>query len=363
MTERRFWVAFSMVPGIGPVRVRRLLEHFGSLSEAWHSPLDKLRSAGLDSRALEQMAQARQEIDPAAELARLDRLGIAVLTWEDDVYPGLLAQLREIDQAPPVLYVRGSLSEADEWALAVVGTRSISAYGRQVAHTLAADLAASGLTIVSGLARGVDAEAHTAALEVGGRTLAVLGCGLDLIYPPEHRQLAARIVQHGALVSPFPLGTLPEARMFAPRNRVLSGLARGVLVIEAGEKSGALLTAGHALEQGREVFAVPGNITARGSSGTNRLIQEGAHPVLDARDVLEVLQMEQVALHAQARSELPPVSGPERAVLECLSQDPLHIDELTRQCGLPVSVVSSTLAMLELKGMVRQVAVMTYVRA
>lgn len=362
MTERQFWVGFNKVAGVGPVRVRQLLEHFGTLSSAWGADAAELAQAGLDQRSLKNLLDARRRLDLSAEIARLDKLGIAVITWEDDVYPRLLQQLRGGDEAPPVLYMRGTLQEADEWSLAIVGTRSISAYGRQVTHRLATELAANGLTIISGLARGVDAEAHTAALDVRGRTIGVLGCGLDTIYPPEHRQLAARIIHSGALISPFPIGTLPEGKNFAPRNRVLSGMARGVLVTEASDKSGAMLTAGYALDQGREVFAVPGNITAQGSSGTNRLVQDGAHPVLSATDILEVLDVERVVQYVETRSSFPDVTDTERAVLNCLSQDPLHIDELTHQCRLPVAQVSSALTMLELKGMVRQVGSMMYVR-
>ncbi len=362
MTEREFWIGFNKIPGVGPVRFRQLLDVFGTLGNAWHASREDLRQAGLDKRAIQSVLENRRLIDPRAELARLDKLGIAVLTWEDDLYPPLLSELRAIDQAPPVLYLRGTLDESDLWALTVVGTRSISAYGRQVAHRLAAELAANGLCIVSGLARGVDAEVHAAALEVGGRTLAVLGCGLDTIYPPEHRQLAASIIQNGALISPFPLGTRPEGKNFAPRNRVMSGLARGVLVVEAGDKSGALVTAGYALEQGREVFAVPGNITAHGSNGTNHLIQDGAHPVLSAQDILEVLDLERVAHYVEAAASLPSMSADEEQVMRNISNDPAHIDDLTRLCELPVAQVSSALTMLELKGVVRQVAPMTYVR-
>ncbi len=363
MAERQYWVGFNLVPGVGPARVRQLLERFGALSKAWDAPASDLAGAGLDRRTLNNFIEARHRLDLGAELDRLDKLGIAVLTWEDDIYPPLLAKLREIDQAPPVLYMRGTLVEADEWALAVVGTRSISPYGRQVTRQLVADLASSGLTIVSGLARGVDAEAHRAALDTGGRTIAVLGCGLDTIYPPEHQQLAAQIAQHGALISPFPLETPPERKNFAPRNGVLSGLARGVLVTEAGLKSGAMLTAGAALEQGREVFAVPGNITAPGSSGTNRLIQDGAHPVLTAQDILEILNVEHIMQYSEARASLPHLGEAEQRVLDELSAEPLHIDELSRQCGLAVAQVSSALTMLELKGMVYQVGPLTYVRA
>ena len=363
MSERQYWVGFNLVKGVGPVRVRLLMAHFGSLRAAWQAAPADLRAAGLDRRTIASLVETRRSVDLDAELARLDKLGIAVLTWDDPEYPALLAQLRHIDHAPPVLYLRGSLAPSDEWALAIVGTRSVTPYGRQVTHQLASELAANGLTIVSGLARGADAEAHEAALAAGGRTIAVLPCGLNTIYPPEHRQLAARIVQNGALMSMFPRGTQPVASNFSARNRLMSGLARGVIVTEASDKSGALLTAGHALEQGREVFAVPGNITARGSNGTNRLIQDGAHPVLAAQDVLDALNLERVAVHASARANLPALSSDERAVLDTLSADPLHIDEVAQRCGLPVSAVTSALTMLELKGMVRQMGAMIYVRA
>lgn len=362
MRERDYWVAFSLVKGIGPVRFRQLLSGFGSLSEAWKAPTASLRSAGLDRRAVASIEETRRRINPAAELARLDHLGIAILTWEDELYPALLTPLREISHAPPVLYLRGTLDPSDEWAVTIVGTRSVSAYGRQVTHQIASELAASGLTIVSGLARGVDAEAHQAALAAGGRTIAVLACGLDTIYPPEHRQLAAQIIQRGALMSPFPLGTQPVGGNFSARNRVLSGLARGVLVTEAGDKSGALITAGHALEQGREVFAVPGNITAHNSAGTNHLIQDGAHPVLSARDVLDVLNLDRVVEFSEARQALPDMSGDEQTVLDVLSADPVHIDEIVHRAGLAASVVSSALITLELKGLARSVGRMMYVR-
>lgn len=363
MNERKYWVGFSLVKGVGPVRVRQLLEHFGTLGEAWSAGADDLRAARLDRRALKSLLETRQRVDLDAELARLDKLGIAVLTWEDEDYPRLLADLRSIDHAPPVLYLRGSLAETDEWSLAVVGTRRATPYGRQVTHQLASELAANGLTIISGLARGLDAEAHEAALAAGGRTIAVLPCGLDTIYPPEHRHLAAEVMQCGAVMTMFPLGTMPGAANFSARNRLLSGLARGVVVTEAGEKSGALITARHALEQGRDVFAVPGNITARGSLGTNQLIQDGAHPVLSVQDVLDVLNLERVAAYADAREHLPAMSDDERAVVKSLGAEPLHVDELVQRCGLAVHTVNSALVTLELKGMVRQVGPMTYVRA
>ena len=348
-----------MVKGIGPARVRRLREYFGSLSRAWEADSAALREAGLDQRALDSLLEARRTLNLDAELARLDKLGIAALTCEDEDYP---SRLLTIDDPPPVLYLRGSLVEADDWAVAVVGTRRATPYGRQVTYQLAYELAANRVTIVSGLARGIDAEAHQAALDAGGRTIAVLGSGLHEIYPPEHRMLAAEIIQRGAIMTSYPLGTPPEARNFPPRNRIISGLCLGVVVTEAGEGSGALLTAEVAAEQGRDVFAVPGNITAQGSAGVNRLIQDGAQPVLAARDILDQLELARVTNYVEARQELPPVGQVERALLDHLGAEPLHVDELCRMVGLPVAQVSSTLAMLELKGIVRQVGAMTYTR-
>jgi DNA processing protein len=359
VSERQYWVGFNIVKGIGPARVRLLLETFGSLGEAWRAGAADLKAAGLKGRPLDNLLEARRTLDLAAEMERLDKAGGAALTWEDTDYP---PRLLTIDLPPPVLYVRGSLDEADDLALAIVGTRRASAYGRQVTHELAAQLARNGVTIVSGLAKGIDGEAHRAALEAGGRTIAVLASGVDIVYPAEHRGLAHEISQQGALVSDYPLGTNPEAGNFPPRNRIISGLAMGVLVTEAGIKSGALITSNYALEQGRDVFAVPGNITAKGSDGTNMLIQEGAHAVRSAQDVLEALNLSSAIDYVEARETLP-ADPTEAKLLAELDEGALHVDELGQRCGLPIAQVSSTLVMMELKGMVRQVDSMTYARA
>jgi len=360
--ERQYWLGFNLVAGVGPVRIRRLLELCGTLEAAWTASPSTLKQAGLDTRAITNLRQARQTVDLDDEMARLDKLGVAIFTWNDDDYPTLLTALREIDQAPPLLYVRGTLSSTDDWAVAVVGTRNVSAYGRQVTYQIAGSLAAAGLTVVSGLAHGVDSEAHTAALDKGGRTIAVLPCGIDDVYPPENRALAARIIEHGAVLSIFPPGTAAETKNFAPRNQVISGLARGVLVTEAGDKSGAMLTANFALEHSREVFAVPGNITAHGSSGTNRLIQDGATPVVSAKDILDAFGADQIEEHVEARKTLPALSEDERVIIETLGSDALHADEIVRASSLPVARVTSALTMLELKGIIRQVGNMTYAR-
>jgi DNA processing protein len=283
---------------------------------------------------------------------------VRVITLDDAGYPD---HLREIADPPPVLYVKGELLSADRWAVAVVGTRRVTAYGRQVVERLVPEMARAGVTIVSGLARGTDALAHRVALEAGGRTLAVLGSGLDRIYPTEHAGLAREIVGRGALLSEFPLGTPPDALNFPRRNRIISGLAMGTLVVEAGETSGALITADLALEQGRDVFAVPGSILSPASEGPNRLIKEGAKPVTCAQDILEELNLTAVAQHEAVREALPE-NETEATLLRLLSSEPLHVDELGRSSALPVAQVSSALTMMELKGLVRQVGGMNYVR-
>ncbi len=292
-------------------------------------------------------------------MEKLDRYKVKALTCHDPNYP---PRLKEIYDFPPVLYVRGTLLPEDEWGLAVVGTRRATVYGRQVTEEIVADLAQSKITIVSGLARGIDSVAHHAALEAGGRTIAVCACGLDTVYPSENADLARRIIQQGALISEYPLGAKPRAENFPRRNRIMSGLSLGALVVEAGDTSGAMITAHLALEQNREVFAIPGSILSPASRGTNKLIQEGAKLVRDYRDILEELNLTAVA-HQIEMKELLPASETESLLLKQLGAEPVHIDEVCRVSGLPVSTVSSTLAMMELKGLVKQVGAMNYTLA
>jgi len=355
----KYRVAFSLVPHIGRVRLGLLEQHFGSLEIAWQASPAELKEAGLDSSAVNSFKQLRPKISPDDEIAKLDANNVNVFGPDDRGYP---ARLKEIYDYPPVLYVKGSLLPEDDWCLGVVGTRSASVYGRQVTGELVGELVRNRITIASGLARGIDAIAHQSALAAGGRTIAVLGSGLDIIYPSEHASLAKQIVENGALVSEYPLGTRPRPEYFPQRNRILSGLSLGVLVIEAGEKSGALLTAQHALEQNREVFAVPGSILSQTSIGTNHLIQEGAKLVRGATDILEELNLTQ-AVHQVALKEVLPETDTESRLLKNLSAEPAHIDEVCRSSGLPIAEVSATLAMMELKGMVKQVAAMSYVLA
>lgn len=358
MTDARaYWVAFSLVKGIGSVRFQALLDHFGDPQIAWNAPVDALRAAGLGGKIVENLLQVRASVSPEKVWERIQAQGINVVTWEDEGYPH---RLKEIDQPPPVLYLRGNLYPEDEWAVAVVGTRRITPYGRQVAEEIAVTLAHSGVTVISGLARGVDGVAHQAALNAGGRSLAVLGCGVDHIYPPEHRRLAEQMISQGALLSDYPPGTPPDAANFPPRNRLISGLSMAVVVVEAGKTSGALITAAFAADQGREVFAVPGNINAPHSQGTNRLIRDGARPLLDPQELLETLELTMVTEQRAARVILP-ADAIEASLLEALSREPIHIDEIRARTDLPIEKVTAALAMMELKGMVRQVGGMNYV--
>ncbi len=355
----KYWVAFSSIPGIGRVRLTQLENYFSNLENAWKASPGDLKRAGLDSVALRAIAKWRPGVSPETEMEKLLRYGVKVITCNDTDYP---SRLREIYDYPPVLYIRGSLLPEDEWCLAVVGTRRATVYGKQVTEEIVTDLAQSKITIVSGLAKGIDTIAHRSALETGGRSLAVFACGLDIVYPGENARLARDIVEQGALISEYPLGTRPRAENFPRRNRILSGLSLGVLITEAGENSGAMITARMALEQNREVFAIPGSILSPVSRGTNKLIQEGAKLVCDYTDILEELNLTTVARQIEMREVLPE-SETESIILQQLSAEPIHIDEVCRSSGLSAAAVSGTLAMMELKGMVKQVGTMKYVLA
>lgn len=356
MSSQRYWVGFNLVKGIGAVRFKLLLDHFGSAERAWQAPADALAQAGLPPKALENLLTIRKQDDLDQAWERITQQNIEVLTLRDDDYPALL---KEIAIPPPVLYIRGALEEGDRWSVAIVGTRRMTTYGHQITQVQAAHLAANKVTVVSGLARGVDAVAHKAALEAGGRTIAVLGSGVDVIYPSEHRKLAEEISSNGAIISDYAPGTPPEGVNFPPRNRIISGLSLATIVVEAGERSGALITANFAAEQGREVYAVPGNIDRVQSKGTNALIRQGARPLLNKEDVLDDLSLNQVVAYRQAQLFLPE-DGIEAELYELVKNEPLHIDEICSQSTISVDRVTASLVMMELKGLVRQVENMRY---
>lgn len=359
MDDLKYWLAFTRIQGLGAARFRLLERYFRRMEEAWRAESGELTRSGLDRKVVSNIARHRSDISPDEEMARLEQEGVSAFTWHDSQYP---PRLKEIYDPPPVLFVRGELLSEDERSVAVVGTRKATVYGREAASALSGDLARNSVTIISGLARGIDGVAHRTAVDAGGRTIAVMACGLDIIYPREHKGLSEQIAGQGALVSEYPLGRRPDARNFPRRNRIMSGMALGTLVIEAGAASGALWTVRHALEQNREVFCVPGSVFSPVSQGTNRLIQEGAKLVVDYKDILEELNLTSVA-HQIELPAVPQHHGETEApIIERLSHEPVHIDDLARQLGLPVATVSSTLAMMEIKGQVKQVGGMHYIR-
>jgi DNA processing protein len=346
-------IALFSVEGIGSVFFRLLVKSFGS-------PANVLKA---DIRALErvpgigpQMAQAiaRAEVDAACEEMHrklIDCEANLVSIW-DDAYPH---RLKEIHDPPALIFVRGCLPKQDEGCIAIVGTRSPSAYGLKQAHRIAADLAAQGVATVSGMARGIDSSAHEGSLQGNGRTFAVFGCGIDVIYPGENKSLAARIESSGGLISEFLPGTPPDPGFFPRRNRIISGLTSGVLIVQGSRKSGALITARYAIDQNREVFALPGSIDDKRSEGPHRLIREGALLVSSADDILKELGF---GVHATdrrtAEKARPPLTPSEETVLQQLSSDPVHIDKLVQQLQQPVAIVLTDLLGLELKGWVTQ---------
>jgi len=356
MSDQKYWVGFDRVRGIGSVRTNQLLEYFGDLKTAWFADEAQLRQAGIPDKVIDALSEIRSEIDLEGEVAKIHSFGIMVVTIKQDEYPPLL---KSIPNAPPVLYVKGQILDEDQFAIAIVGTRKKTSYGKQVTMELSRFLAENGITVISGMARGIDTIAHQGALDGGGRTIAVLGCGLDITYPPENHLLSQQIIENGALVSEFYPGTQPEAVNFPPRNRIISGLARAVVVVEADERSGALITAKFALEQTRDVFAVPGSIYAPRSRGTNRLISDGALPLLDYKDLLLILNLEQTADYRYVQQSLPK-NDIEALLLETIRDEPLHIDEIKNITGLSTDKVSANLTMMELKGFIRKTGNMTY---
>lgn len=358
-----WFLVFVRIRGVGPVRIRKLIAHFGSLEAAWRAePFDLMRS-GLDEKSVGAIVAAQRALDPQQEEAAVAAAGLRALCWDDVEYPALL---RHVHDPPPVLFVRGELRPADAAAVAVVGTRKPTPYGRDVAALLGRELARRGVTVVSGLARGVDAVAHEAALAAGGRTIAALACGAEQVYPPQHASLAARIAADGAVVSDYPVGAPPEPANFPPRNRIISGLSLATVVVEADVRSGALITAEFAVEQGREVFAVPGNVFSVASRGTNRLLANGAAPFIDVDEMLEQLNLRAGAGAQTAQMPLAadlPLSDAERALLLRMTHEPITVDDIVRDTAIPPDAVTGLLVMLELRGVVRQAGINRYALA
>src|SRR5438552_1151227 len=356
MTPTEACIALNMLPAMGPVRLRKLLEVFETPERVLAARRDALRAVeGIGRDVADQIVQWENIVDLTAELERIGQFGANVITTESPLYP---RQLREIHAPPIVLYVWGELTDRDQHAIGVIGSRRTTHYGTESAKKLSYQLAYAGLTVISGLARGIDTAAHQGALAAKGRTIAVIGSGLSKLYPPENAALAEKIADgNGAVVSEFSMEIEPDRQTFPMRNRIISGWSHGILVVEAGLNSGALITASQALEQGRSVYAVPGHINAPSAMGSNRLIQQGDKLVMDASDILDDLQIllpdTKPSPEAAARP-LPPLSEEERRVYDAIEQTETPIDDIAAKSELPTSMVSSILLQLELKRLVKQ---------
>ena len=354
MNDLYYWIALRFVFGIGNINYKNLINYFGSPKRVFQATTEELEQVeGITSRAINSIKQFKPSAEIDHEIKQIQLHAIKVVTLKDSAYP---VNLKNIYDPPPFLYIKGDLIEKDANAIAVVGSRIASEYGISTTERISRDLARSGFTIVSGMARGIDSAAHHAALSVNGRTIAVLGSGIDVIYPPENRKLYEAIAAHGAVISEFPLGAQPSAYNFPARNRIISGLSLGVLVVEASLKSGSLITARLALEQGRDVFAVPGNVHSYKSKGTHRLLKEGAKLVETVQDIqdeicVNVATVHDAEQHPAVHLDMPPDS---RSVYQIMGEVPTHIDELIAQTGFASSHVTAILLDLELNGFIKQ---------
>ena len=350
-----YWLALSLIPGVGSILTKRLLDRFGTPEAVFRAPLKELlRIEGLGEKGAGEIRKGPSEKAVKRELSLLEKTGGRLVTLNDDDYP---RRLKDIYDPPALLYLRGELKKEDELAIAIVGSRKTSAYGREITERIGRDLARHGVTVVSGMARGIDSVAHRGALQGGGRTIAVLGCGVDVIYPSENRSLFHQIIERGAVVSEFRMESLPEGGHFPRRNRIISGLSMGAVIVQASAGSGSLITAGYALEQGREVFAVPGNVGAEGSRGTNQLIKEGAKLVESSGDILEEILPQwrrEGETVQEAETAAPGLMEAEKILYGLLNETPLHIDDIIRKSQLDAGSVSSLLLNLELKGLISQ---------
>jgi len=361
MTEREALITLNMISSIGSIRLKRLLEYFGSPLKVLFSSKDKLmRVEGIRENIADQILKARK-IDIKKELDLVEREGVEILTVNDDSYP---ENLKNIYDPPLVLYIKGEVSPQDKLAIAIVGSRRASYYGISVAERFAQNLASLGITIVSGMARGIDSASHRGAIRARGRTVAVLGSGLLNIYPPENKDLFQEISKCGVVISEFPMETKPLRENFPRRNRVISGLSLGVLVVEAARNSGALITADSALEQGREVFALPGKIDSSTSWGTNQLIKQGAKLIDNVEEILEELNLSLKDLRRKEEKEIlrPNLTYDEAKIYNLLSSEPKHLDDILIELGLPLSKIISNLVNLEMKRLIKELPGKFYIK-
>lgn len=364
MEEREYLIALNMIPGIGRVLFQRLVDCFGKATAAFKASSDELqRVEGIGPKIAAVIVSFPVEKLLTREIEQARRRKVRILVLSDEEYP---VNLKSIFDPPPVLYVKGKIEKQDMISIAIVGTRTPTAYGKEVSEKFASQLAEFGVTVVSGLARGVDSWAHRGAVKQKGRTIAVLGCGLDVIYPPENSRLYEEIFQRGAIISEFPFGVKPEKIHFPLRNRIISGMTLGTLVVEAAARSGSLITAHLALEQGREVFAVPGKVTSLYSQGTNWLIKNGAKLVSSIEDIIEELPFEvREVLHTPAAKQAPKsitLEPKEQNILSLIDFEETHIDAITMKSALPPSEVAAILMVLEIQGLIKQYPGKYYVR-
>jgi len=351
-------ILLNMLQDIGYIRLKALLDEFEVPEAIFNAPLHRLKQVrGIGSKRAESIRSARAEHDIDRELSLIEEHGVGILTVFDRGYP---ANLKQIYDPPPVLYVKGQIDQSDDLAIALVGSRRATLYGLRMAERMASGLGILGVTVVSGLARGIDTAAHKGALSIKTRTIAVLGNGLATVYPPENRKLAQQIVSNGALISEFPMQMPPHKANFPRRNRIISGLSKGVVVVEAAKRSGSLITADLALEENREVFAVPGGAGTVTSEGTNNLIKEGAHLVSDADDVIKILGISTGRLRENIKT---PESMPEKDIYNLLSEDPCDVDRIIGRSTLGQKEAYSALLKLEMKGIIKQLPGKLYVRA
>lgn len=352
MNDYFYWVALSMIPDIGPVTIRRLISQFGRPDLVFSADEEELKIVdGVGEKRARSIKDFSKWDEIGKMLDKLDKEKVRVILYDDREYPSLL---REIEDAPVILYVKGDIKDEDRFSVSIVGSRKTTPYGRSVAEKIAGELAESGFTIVSGMARGIDTIAHSSSLRAGGRTIAVMGSGIDSIYPPENKGLFEKITCSGYVVTEFPPGTPPNRENFPKRNRLISGLSLGVVVVEAMDGSGALITARAALEQNREVFAVPGNISSPNSKGTNELIKKGAKLVQKSDDIIEELAPLLKGFIRQKKKNNVELTEEEKEICNKLTSEPRHIDEIARGSDLPIQKVLSILLGLELKGVVSQ---------
>jgi len=360
MQKEGYFIALNSKIEIGPVAFTKLLSHFKDLENVWQANHLELKKAGLTEKQIKAVREVVKNTDPSAELEKLNKLGIKFVLIKNKDYPKLLA---EIPDPPPVLYYKGILPKDDEFLFAVVGSRACTYYGRQVTEDIVYNLAKSGLIIVSGLALGIDGLAHQAALKANGKTVAVLACGLDQIYPYAHKKIADEIIEkEGAIISENHLGTKPLRAFFPLRNRIISGLSRATLIIEAALRSGALITARTALEQNREVFAVPGSIYSQTSQGTNNLIKMGAYPVTSDGGILLELNIKVEDKQIKGKKRSKGDNKEEEILLSLLSFEPTLADDLVLKSKLDIALVNSTLIMLEIRGMVKNIGGGQYIK-